>query len=103
LPSTGAAARMAAETIRARRDMSLYALQKLIRDVNRRPQCRDAYFKAPATFADGYDLAERERDALLKLDMGTLYGMGVHGLLLRPFTILHKVAESDYLKAIRGE
>jgi Aromatic-ring-opening dioxygenase LigAB, LigA subunit len=83
--------------------MSLYALQKLIRDVNRRPQCRDAYFKAPATFADGYDLAERERDALLKLDMGTLYGMGVHGLLLRPFTILHKVAESDYLKAIRGE
>jgi hypothetical protein len=94
---------MAAETIRARRDMSLYALQKLIRDVNRRPQCRDAYFKAPATFADGYDLAERERDALLKLDMGTLYGMGVHGLLLRPFTILHKVAESDYLKAIRGE
>jgi hypothetical protein len=76
--------------------MSLYALQKLIRDVNRRPQCRDAYFKAPATFADGYDLAERERDALLKLDMGTLYGMGVHGLLLRPFTILHKVAESDY-------
>jgi hypothetical protein len=85
------------------RDMSLYALQKLIRDVNRRPQCRDAYFKAPATFADGYDLVERERDALLKLDMATLYGMGVHGLLLRPFTILHKVAESDYLKAIRGE
>jgi len=35
--------------------------------------------------------------------VGALYGMGVHGLLLRPFTILHKVAEPDYLKAIRGE
>ena len=83
--------------------MSLYALQKLIRDVNRRPQCREAYFRSPAAFVDGYDLAERERDALLELDVGALYGMGVHGLLLRPFTILHKVAEGDYLKAIRGE
>ncbi len=83
--------------------MSLYALQKLIRDVNRSPQRREAYFQSPATFADSYDLAQRERDALLNLDMGELYGMGVHGLLLRPFTILHKVAEPDYLKAIRRE
>jgi hypothetical protein len=83
--------------------MSLYALQKLIRDVNRRPQSREAYFQSPPKFADGYDLADGERDALLRLDVGALYGMGVHGLLLRPFTILHKVAEPDYLKAIRGE
>ena len=83
--------------------MSLYALQKLIRDVNRQPQSREAYFQSPGRFAERYDLAQRERDALLQLDMGALYGMGVHGLLLRPFTILHKVAEGDYLKAIRGE
>jgi hypothetical protein len=83
--------------------MSVYALQKLIRDVNRKPQCREAYFQAPDKFAADYDLAEGERDALLKLDMGALYAMGVHGLLLRPFTILHKVAEGDYLKAIRGQ
>jgi hypothetical protein len=49
--------------------MSLYALQKLIRDVNRRPQCREAYFQSPAKFADSYDLAVSERDALLKLDV----------------------------------
>jgi hypothetical protein len=83
--------------------MSLYTLQKLIRDVNRKPQCREAYFQSPATFVNGYDLAMDERDALLKLDVGALYAMGVHGLLLRPFTILHKVAEPDYLRAIRGE
>ena len=83
--------------------MSLYGLQKLIRDVNRLPQARDAYFQSPAKFAEGYDLADRERAALLALDVGELYGLGVHGLLLRPFTILHKVAEPDYLKAIRGE
>jgi hypothetical protein len=42
--------------------MSLYSLQKLIRDVNRRPQRREAYFQSPAKFAEGYDLALPERD-----------------------------------------
>jgi hypothetical protein len=27
----------------------------------------------------------------------------VHGLLLRPFTLLRNMPEPDYLKAIRGE
>jgi hypothetical protein len=83
--------------------MSLYALQKLIRDVNRKPACRDAFFQSPETFAAGYDLAEPEREALVRRDIGALYAMGVHGLLLRPFTLLHKMPEPDYLKAIRGE
>ena len=83
--------------------MSLYALQKLIRDVNRKPDCRDAFFQSPETFAAGYDLAEPEREALVRRDVGALYAMGVHGLLLRPFTLLHKMPEPDYLKAIRGE
>jgi len=83
--------------------MSLYALQKLIRDVNRKPACRDAYFQSAARFADGYDLAADERAALIDMNVGRLYAMGVHGLLLRPFTLLHKMPEPDYLKAIRGE
>jgi hypothetical protein len=83
--------------------MTAYALQKLIRDVNRKPACREAYFESPQKFADGYGLSEQEREALLKLDVSSLYGMGVHGLLLRPFTILHRMPEPDYLKAIRGE
>jgi len=83
--------------------MSLYALQKLIRDVNRKPACREAFFQSAESFAKGYDLAEPERDALIKRDVRTLYAMGVHGLLLRPFTLLHQMPEPDYLKAIRGE
>ena len=46
--------------------MSVYVLQKLIRDVNRKPDCREAYFQSPATFAEGYDLTPTERDALLE-------------------------------------
>jgi hypothetical protein len=83
--------------------MSLYALQKLIRDVNRRPASREAYFASAATFAQGYDLTEDERTAVIDLDIRKLYAMGVHGLLLRPFTLLRNMPEPDYLKAIRGE
>lgn len=83
--------------------MSLYALQKLIRDVNRKPACREAYFHSAETFADGYDLTPEERTALVGLDVRTLYAMGVHGLLLRPFTLLRQMPEPDYLQAIRGE
>jgi hypothetical protein len=83
--------------------MSVYALQKLIRDVNRKPDCREAFFAAPPQFASRYDLTDSEREALLSLDVRRLYALGVHALLLRPFTILHKVPEPDYLKAIRGE
>ena len=83
--------------------MSLYALQKLVRDVNRKPACRNAFFQSAETFAEGYDLAAAEREALVRRDVRTLYAMGVHGLLLRPFTLLHKMPEPDYLKAIRGD
>ena len=65
--------------------MSLYALQKLIRDVNRKPACREAYFQPAETFAADYDLTAEERAALLGMNIGQLYAMGVHGLLLRPF------------------
>ncbi len=83
--------------------MSLYALQKLIRDVNRKPACREAYFQSAEKFAEPYDLAPEEREALMRMDVGRLYAMGVHGLLLRPFTLLRQMPEPDYLKAIRGE
>mgnify|MGYP001355636626 CR=1 FL=1 len=83
--------------------MSAYVLQKLIRDVNRKPSCREAYFQSPANFAEGYDLTPAEREALLNFDVRTLYEMGVHGLLLRPFTIMHKMSDPDYIKALRGE
>jgi hypothetical protein len=78
-------------------------LKEVRRDVNRKPSCREAYFQSPAKFAEGYDLTPAEREALLNFDVRTLYEMGVHGLLLRPFTIMHKMSDPDYIKALRGE
>jgi hypothetical protein len=83
--------------------MSVYALQKLLRDVNRIPERREAYFKSPAVFSERYDLTDREREALLGFDVRALYDMGVHGLILRQFTILHKMSDPDYVKVLRGE
>lgn len=83
--------------------MSLYALQKLIREINRNPQKREAFFAEPTSAMDGFELSEPEKSALATRDYGALYRLGVHGLLLRPFSLLHSVPEPDYLAAIRQD
>ena len=82
--------------------MSTYALNKMIRDVNRDPVRRERFFQAAEEFAAGYELNEAERTAFLARDIGALYRLGVHGLILRPFTLLHQMPEPAYLAAIRS-
>ena len=82
--------------------MSVYALNKMIRDINRDPSHRERYFKSPSDFVRGYDVSSEEAEAFLAKDIGRLYKLGVHGLILRPFTLITKMTEPDYLNAIRG-
>lgn len=81
--------------------MSTYALNKMLREINRIPARREQYFKDAAAFAATFDLSDGERAAFLARDIGALYRLGVHGLILRPFTLLHKMPEPEYLSAIR--
>jgi hypothetical protein len=81
--------------------MSAYALNKLLREVNRDAGTRQRFFQDAAAVAAGYDLTDAERRAVLERDVTALYRLGVHGLILRPFTILHQMPEPDYLEAIR--
>jgi len=83
--------------------VSVYTLQKMLREVNRSPGSRERYFAEKETFVSGYVLTDEERSAVLAFDVQKLYALGVHGLILRPFTIIHKMSEPDYLRAIRGE
>jgi len=83
--------------------MSAYTLQKAIRNINRRPEARAEFESAPDSFAARYDLSAEEQAALLARDYGALYRLGVHGLLLRPFSLLRAVPEADYLAAIRRD
>jgi len=82
--------------------MSLYQLQKLIYHVNRDPSQRERCRQDPAEFVKGYELNAEEESAVVKLDVRRLYTLGVHSLLLRPFTLLHKVSNEDYAKALAG-
>jgi hypothetical protein len=82
--------------------MSLYQLQKLIYHVNRDEAQRERYRQNPTEFVKGYDLTEQEAAAALNVDVRALYTLGVHSLLLRPFTLLHKVSNEDYAKALAG-
>jgi hypothetical protein len=82
--------------------MSAYALNKLLRQVNQNPAIRERFFADRAAVAADFDLTEAEREALLSQDIGALYKLGVHGLILRPFTLLQQMPEPDYLSAIRG-
>jgi len=82
--------------------MSLYQLQKLIYHVNRDAAQRERYRHDPAAFVNGYELSAEEASAILNVDARALYTMGVHSLLLRPFTLLNKVSNEDYAKALKG-
>jgi len=82
--------------------MSLYQLQKLIYHVNRDRERREHYRRDAEAFTKNYDLSEPERLAILNVDVRALYNMGVHSLLLRPFTLLNKVSNEDYGKALKG-
>lgn len=82
--------------------MSLYQVQKLIYEVNRNPERREAYRADGAVFVARYELTAEEQEAITQLNIRKLYQWGVHPLLLRPFTLLHRVSNEDYAKALAG-
>jgi hypothetical protein len=82
--------------------MNLCQLQKLIFEVNRNPERREEYRKDAAALVAHYDLTAEEKNAITNLDIRALYQRGVHSLLLRPFTLLHRVSNEDYAKALAG-
>ena len=82
--------------------MSLYQLQKLMYEVNRNAERREAYRADSLAFTNRYDLTSEEKDAITNLDIRKLYQLGVHSLLLRPFSLLHRVSNEDYAKALAG-
>jgi Aromatic-ring-opening dioxygenase LigAB, LigA subunit len=82
--------------------MSLYQLQKMIYHVNRDAAQRERYRQDAAGFVKGFELSDSETAAILNLDVRALYTMGVHSLLLKPFTLINKVSNEDYAKALKG-
>lgn len=82
--------------------MSLYQVQKLFFHVNSDFELRARYLEDPRAFVARYDLTQAESAAVLAIDIVALYKMGVDPLLLRPFTIIHKVPAKDHYAALQG-
>lgn len=82
--------------------MTLYAVQKLIYEVNRSPEALEAFKTGPDAFMQAYELSTEERGALSKPDIGLLYVLGVNGQLLMHFAAACGYEWNDYLDAMRA-
>src|SRR5262245_44136465 len=81
--------------------MSLYAVQKLIYQLNRDPQLRQRLADDMDGLLSDYELTEEERNAIRDPDIGLLYVMGVNGQLLMHYAALRGFEWNAYIEAMR--
>ena len=81
--------------------MSLYAVQKLIYQLNRDPAVRKRYDADFEALLAEYELSDEERRAFRESDIGLLYVMGVNGQLLMHYAALRGFEWNAYIEAMR--
>ena len=81
--------------------MSLYAVQKVIYELNRNPEALDRFRSAPRDCLSGLELSPQEMQALMEADIGLLYVIGVNGQLLMHFAAAAGYDWNAYLEAMR--
>lgn len=82
--------------------MSLYAVQKLIYQLNRDPEVRKQFGQDREAVLAQYELTGEEREAIRLADIGLLYVMGVNGQLLMHYAALRGFEWSAYIEAMRA-
>ena len=81
--------------------MSLYYTQKLLYELNRKPELQER-FKADMNAVLGdYDLTDEEIEVIKKPDIGMLYIMGVNGQILMHYAAMCGYAWPEYIQAMR--
>jgi Aromatic-ring-opening dioxygenase LigAB, LigA subunit len=81
--------------------MSLYAVQKLIYQLNRDPAMRRRYEESFEALLTEYELTDEEQRAFRESDIGLLYVMGVNGQLLMHYAALRGFEWNAYIEAMR--
>jgi len=81
--------------------MSLYALSKLLFELNRDEALKRSFAADQAAVVARYRLSDEERDAVLEPDIGLLYVLGVNGQILMHYAALRGIEWSDYLQRMR--
>lgn len=81
--------------------MSLYALQKILYELNRDEQLQSDFTADPESVSSQYELSDEERQALLLPDIGLLYVLGVNGQILMHYAAFCGIKWFDYLERMR--
>lgn len=81
--------------------MSLYAVQKLLYQLNRDLDVRARFEADREAVLAGFDLTEEELGAVRGADIGLLYVLGVNGQLLMHYGALAGLEWDAYLQAMR--
>ncbi|MGH9043287.1 MAG: aromatic ring-opening dioxygenase subunit LigA [Acidimicrobiales bacterium] len=81
--------------------MSLYAVQKLLYELNKDRTLQESFKAGPEQVLDGRDLTGEERTAILQPDVGLLYVMGVNGQILMHFAAFSGQEWNTYIEAMR--
>ncbi len=81
--------------------MSLYAVQKLIYQLNRDPRIRTRFETDRDDVLSEFELTDEELAAIIKPDIGLLYVLGVNGQLLMHYAAMTGFAWPNYIQAMR--
>ena len=81
--------------------MSLYALQKLLYELNRDPRAQQEFTADREAVLAQYRLSGEEADAIRKDDIGMLYILGVNGQILMHFAAWRGLAWDQYIQAMK--
>jgi hypothetical protein len=81
--------------------MSLYALQKLIYELNRNPAVQADFTGNRDEVIGRYRLSDEEADAMRSDDIGKLYILGVNGQILMHFAAWRGLSWDEYIQAMK--
>lgn len=81
--------------------MSLYALQKLLYELNRDPRVQEEFVADREQLLGRYKLTEEEAQAIRSDDVGMLYILGVNGQILMHFAAWRGLAWDAYIQAMK--
>ncbi len=82
--------------------MSLYALQKLLYELNRDSAVQAAFTADREAVMGGYRLSNEEAQAVRSDDIGKLYILGVNGQILMHFAAWRGLAWDEYIQAMKA-
>jgi hypothetical protein len=81
--------------------MSLYALQKLLYELNRDPRVQNEFAADREALLARFRLSGEEAEAIRNDDIGLLYVLGVNGQILMHFAAWRGLAWDEYIQAMK--